>query len=110
MRAAIAGIQALLAGQPRNLQEIPLDMSGISPFHQRVYAVTRAIAPGQTLTYGEVAVHGSAVRTCSKSFWSCTSALPGWAARRGAPPIARAIGKRRNAADRPARHLPEGLE
>ena len=56
VRAAIAGIQALLAGQPRNLQEIPLDMSRISPFHQRVYAVTRMIAPGQTLTYGEVAV------------------------------------------------------
>ena len=49
-------------------------------------------------------------RACSKSFWSRTSTLPGWNARRGAPPIARAIGKRRNAADRPARHLPEGLE
>ena len=55
VRAAIAGMQALLAGQPRNLQEIPLDMSRISPFHQRVYAVTRTIAPGQTRTYGEVA-------------------------------------------------------
>ena len=49
-------------------------------------------------------------RACSKSFWSRTSTLPGWDARRGAQPIARAIGKRRNAADRPARHLPEGLE
>ena len=49
-------------------------------------------------------------RTCSKSFWSCTSVLPGWAARRSAQPIARAIGKRCNNADRPASHLPEGLE
>ena len=50
------------------------------------------------------------LRTCSKSFRGRTSTLPGCDARRGAPPIARAIGKRRNAADRPARHLPAGLE
>jgi methylated-DNA-[protein]-cysteine S-methyltransferase len=30
-------------------------MTGVPPFHQRVYAVARAIAPGHTLTYGEVA-------------------------------------------------------
>ena len=32
-----------------------------------------------------------APRTCSKSFWSCTSPLPGWVARRGARPIARLL-------------------
>ncbi|PJI97263.1 methylated-DNA-[protein]-cysteine S-methyltransferase [Acidovorax sp. 69] len=52
---AIAGIQALLAGQPLDLQELPLDMSRISAFHQQVYAVARDIPPGQTRTYGEVA-------------------------------------------------------
>ena len=52
---AIEGIQALLAGEPRDLREVPLDMSRISAFHQQVYAVTRAIAPGCTRTYGDVA-------------------------------------------------------
>lgn len=55
VRSAIEGIQALLTGQPRDLCEVPLDMSGISPFHQQVYAIARAILPGCTRTYGEVA-------------------------------------------------------
>ncbi|MFN3437216.1 MAG: methylated-DNA--[protein]-cysteine S-methyltransferase [Acidovorax sp.] len=55
VRSAIEGIQALLTGQPRDLCEVPLDMSGISPFHQQVYAIARAIPPGSTRTYGEVA-------------------------------------------------------
>lgn len=55
VRSAIDGIQALLAGQPRDLCEVPLDWSGVSPFHQQVYAIARAIPPGRTRTYGEVA-------------------------------------------------------
>ena len=55
VRSAIEGVQALLAGQPRDLCEVPLDMSRISPFHQQIYAIARAIAPGSTRTYGEVA-------------------------------------------------------
>lgn len=53
--SAIEGVQALLAGQPRDLREVSLDLSRISPFHQQVYAVARAIAPGSMRTYGEVA-------------------------------------------------------
>ena len=55
VRAAMVRIQALLAGQPDDLADIPLDMEGIPPFHQRVYEVARAIPPGRTMTYGEVA-------------------------------------------------------
>ena len=55
VRSAITGIQALLAGEPRDLREVPLDMSRISPFHQQVYAIARAIPPGSTRTYGELA-------------------------------------------------------
>ena len=55
VRDAIAGIQGLLAGQALDLREVPLDMSGVSAFHQQVYAIARAIPPGQTRTYGEVA-------------------------------------------------------
>lgn len=50
-----ARVQALLQGQADSLLDVPLDMAGVPPFHQRVYEVARAIAPGRTLTYGEVA-------------------------------------------------------
>ncbi len=52
---AIAGIQALLAGEPRDLLEIALDTSRLTPFQSLVFDVVRRIPPGQTLTYGEVA-------------------------------------------------------
>jgi len=52
---AIARIQALLQGDRDDLLDIELDMTAIPEFQQRVYAVTRAIPPGRTLSYGEVA-------------------------------------------------------
>lgn len=52
---AVEGIQALLSGQPRDLREVPLDLSQVGEFARRVYALTRAIAPGCTRTYGELA-------------------------------------------------------
>lgn len=58
VRDAIAAITALLEGhpgEPRDLTHLPLDMSGVPPFHQRVYELTRRIPPGETLSYGEVA-------------------------------------------------------
>ena len=50
-----ARMQAALAGEPDAMLDVPLDMAGVPPFHQRVYEVARAIAPGRTLIYGEVA-------------------------------------------------------
>jgi methylated-DNA-[protein]-cysteine S-methyltransferase len=67
--AAMESIAALLGGQPADLSAIELDMDGISPFHRRVYETARAIGPGETLSYGEVA------------------------ARLGAPGSARAVGQ-----------------
>ena len=55
MAQAIADLCALLAGDRRDLSWIPLDPEGVPHFHQRVYEVTRGIAPGQTLTYGKIA-------------------------------------------------------
>lgn len=56
IRAAVARIQALLAGESRDdLSDIALDMSRLSEFLQRTYAITRSITPGHTLTYGQVA-------------------------------------------------------
>lgn len=54
-QAAITRITALLNGERDDLSDIALDMSNVPPFHRRVYEVARAIPPGHTLTYGEVA-------------------------------------------------------
>ncbi|MGW4326531.1 methylated-DNA--[protein]-cysteine S-methyltransferase [Nocardia sp. NPDC004573] len=52
---AIAGIRAHLAGELDDLRWIAVDTSGIPEFHRAVYTVTRAIDPGHTLSYGQVA-------------------------------------------------------
>lgn len=52
---AIADIQALLRGEKKSLRAIQLDMSRVPAFNARVYETARAIPPGQTRTYGEIA-------------------------------------------------------
>jgi methylated-DNA-[protein]-cysteine S-methyltransferase len=52
---AIEGIAALLRGEPSDLSDVTLDMSGMHAFNQRVYQFTRTILRGETRTYGEVA-------------------------------------------------------
>jgi methylated-DNA-[protein]-cysteine S-methyltransferase len=52
---AVTAIQALLAGERRDLKEIEIDLSAVRPFHARVYRIARAIPPGRTRTYGEIA-------------------------------------------------------
>ena len=54
-RRAIEGIVAVLAGERRDLRDLPLDERGLDPFRRVVYAATREIAPGTTRSYGEVA-------------------------------------------------------
>ena len=56
IRRVIDDMVALLEGEPCDLRHAVLDMKGLSPFQQRVYEITRTIAPGQTLSYGEVAL------------------------------------------------------
>ena len=53
--AAAGRVAALLAGAADDLADLPLDMERIPEFHRRVYAITRAIPPGQVRTYGEIA-------------------------------------------------------
>jgi methylated-DNA-[protein]-cysteine S-methyltransferase len=52
---AIEGIVALLRGEPADLADVTLDMTGIHAFNQRVYEFTRKIPRGETRTYGDVA-------------------------------------------------------
>lgn len=60
VKTAIADMQALLKGEARGLESIELDMDGVPPFHRRVYAAARAIAPGRTSSYGEIATRAGA--------------------------------------------------
>ena len=52
---AVEAITRLLAGERVDLGDVAVDSSGIDDFDRRVYAVTRTIAPGSVLTYGDVA-------------------------------------------------------
>ena len=53
--AAIRRIVALLAGARDDLCDLVLDLDDVPDFHRRVFATARAIAPGNTVTYGELA-------------------------------------------------------
>jgi methylated-DNA-[protein]-cysteine S-methyltransferase len=53
--AAIEMIRLLLGGEAIDMREIGLDLEGVADFDRRVAEVVRTIAPGETLTYGEVA-------------------------------------------------------
>lgn len=55
VQRAVDRIITLLRGEASDLGQIQLDMRGLPPFQQRVYELSRTIAPGSTLSYGEVA-------------------------------------------------------
>ena len=55
VREAIEGIVAVMAGEPRDLHDVPLDERAIDDFRRAVYAATRLIPAGTTRSYGEVA-------------------------------------------------------
>jgi methylated-DNA-[protein]-cysteine S-methyltransferase len=55
VQAAIAGMIATLAGESRDLRNVAIDDLAIDPFRRRVYDATRAIPPGSTATYGDIA-------------------------------------------------------
>ena len=55
VRAAAEAMAAVLAGERRDLGDVPLDERRIDPFRREVYAATRAIPAGTTATYGQIA-------------------------------------------------------
>lgn len=67
---AVRRLMAHLAGWPQDLSRIPLDLSGLTPFQRRVTEVLRATRPGQTLSYGDVALlcgHPGAARAVGQA-------------------------------------------
>jgi methylated-DNA-[protein]-cysteine S-methyltransferase len=55
VRRAIEGIVALLRGEVSDFSTVALDLDEMPAFNRRVYEVARAIPPGATLSYGEIA-------------------------------------------------------
>ncbi len=52
---AVAGIQALLRGEPADLRDVPLDWAGIGQFERQVYEAAQQVMPGHHCTYEELA-------------------------------------------------------
>ena len=55
IQQGIDAIIALTDGANADLTGTKLDMSGVSPYNVRLYQAIRAIPPGRTRTYGQVA-------------------------------------------------------
>ena len=55
VQRSIDAIGELLRGGDNDLQSVDIDMSRLPEFNQQVYAIARAIPPGRTRTYGEIA-------------------------------------------------------
>lgn len=53
---AVHRLMTHLAGRPQDLSRIPLDLSELTPFQRRVAQMLRGTRPGQTISYGEVAL------------------------------------------------------
>jgi O-6-methylguanine DNA methyltransferase len=60
VQQAIDRIMALLRGEVSDLTTIALDMDEVPAFHRRVYEAARAIPPGMTLSYGDIAARAGA--------------------------------------------------
>jgi methylated-DNA-[protein]-cysteine S-methyltransferase len=56
LAATVDGIRALMRGEKPDLLDAPLDIGRVPEFNARVYEIARSIPPGETLTYGEIAV------------------------------------------------------
>lgn len=55
VQRACNAMAELLDGETRDLSFIALDMDRIPAFNRSVYDIARTIAPGDTLTYGDIA-------------------------------------------------------
>ena len=56
VKQACEAMTDLLRGEAKDLSFIALDMAQVPAFNRRVYDIARTITPGETLTYGDIAV------------------------------------------------------
>lgn len=56
VQRACNAMASLLAGEKSDLSFIEVDMSHVPDFNRNVYDIARTIEPGETLTYGDIAV------------------------------------------------------
>jgi methylated-DNA-[protein]-cysteine S-methyltransferase len=105
VQRTIERVNDLLAGGRDDLVDVELDFSIVAPFNRRVYEIARAIPPGETSTYGQIAKamnEPGAARAIGKA-WARTPgrsscpAIACWA------PTARAAASRPPAGSRPRR-------
>ena len=57
---AIAAVQRLLSGEATDLTQVPVDLANVPRFERTVYEQLRAVPPGETVTYGELAARAGA--------------------------------------------------
>jgi methylated-DNA-[protein]-cysteine S-methyltransferase len=55
VKEAAAALKQHLNGSPRDLSQLPLDLSVLTPFQRQVYDAARSLPAGRTATYGELA-------------------------------------------------------
>jgi methylated-DNA-[protein]-cysteine S-methyltransferase len=55
IRRAITDLQSYMIGDRVDFAAVPIDWTGVSPFHLRIYEATRALGWGETASYGEIA-------------------------------------------------------
>ena len=55
VQSAIDGMTELMAGRPKDLSGVVLDLDDVPDFNRSVYDIARTIPPGKTMTYGDIA-------------------------------------------------------
>lgn len=52
---AVEGVRALMRGEKDDLMDVAIEIDRVPAFNAQVYEIARAIPPGETLTYGQIA-------------------------------------------------------
>ena len=55
VREAAKALELHFAGRTQDFTRVPLDYTGLPPFHARVYEASRKVKSGTTVSYGELA-------------------------------------------------------
>jgi methylated-DNA-[protein]-cysteine S-methyltransferase len=55
VREAIAMLERYFAGERIDFSSVALDLSGVGPFHRKIYDATRSLGWGETASYGDLA-------------------------------------------------------